>query len=530
MTKRTIVAIFLALAFILLSGTVFHWVSRQNTLSIRKTRIKKAYEFARKISVNAHNGFKLDKIIPELLYSCKKNKNILFFSVTDLKGNPKLLKSRLSASGTPVVLKKMLQKEQLSTVIPDGIVRDPRPQPSVFHYAVGLDRENKGSLLILFNPATYRNNRSVNIRRFVTAAVVILLFTMLYLLIMNQVKRTGNREPVALRVPDDNSADRDLEYLKSRNSLLEKEVESLSSLHEKSIQASTAGSAADLLDHLNKSLEESFGDIRVRILLDRTHSAHSLNTLAGRAQSLENKKLRAILDFLPGIDVQNSSRMAFPLSAGKTTYGIIIIRKRKPESQFNDADAYNASRLISQQAVPLYNFLLYETAVTDALTGLYNRRHFDTRLKEEVERSVRYKSSISLVMIDIDFFKTVNDTYGHSAGDAVLTGVSRIIQKSVRKTDYAFRYGGEEIAILMPETGLEDAADAMESLRRRIAEAEFPIDNNRVIRITCSFGVSESDGRKIADNVALIRAADSALYASKKNGRNMVSRNTGAMA
>lgn len=161
------------------------------------------------------------------------------------------------------------------------------------------------------------------------------------------------------------------------------------------------------------------------------------------------------------------------------------------------------------------------TAVLDGLMGIFNHKYFKQRLESEVERSQRYGQQTAVVMVDIDHFKKVNDTYGHQVGDFVLKKMARIVTEQARKSDVVARYGGEEIAIILPFTGLAGAQQYAERLRIKVAETLFEDREEEVeLRITCSAGVAKWEpGMTMAD---LIRHADQALYQSKENGRNRV--------
>ncbi len=153
---------------------------------------------------------------------------------------------------------------------------------------------------------------------------------------------------------------------------------------------------------------------------------------------------------------------------------------------------------------------------TDHLTGLFNRRSFDNRLHTEVDRSLRYGSPLSLIMMDIDHFKDINDDYGHDIGDRVLVSVAEILRKNTRVTDTVARWGGEEFIILMTETDQARAAYAAEKLRKTIEEHTF----YNGIKLTMSFGVAQ--WLQIASKNLWFRRADRALYQAKAAGRNRV--------
>lgn len=165
--------------------------------------------------------------------------------------------------------------------------------------------------------------------------------------------------------------------------------------------------------------------------------------------------------------------------------------------------------------------LLYKVeylAITDALTGLYNRRRFHDILQKEFERSKRYSSPVSLLMIDIDHFKKINDKHGHLAGDHVLLEVAQIIQKNIRDVDTAARYGGEEYIVILPNTEKNDALTVAERMRISIQNSSFQEINKDAI--TVSIGIAGLPEKHIDTEDKLIRSADLALYRSKQNGRN----------
>jgi diguanylate cyclase (GGDEF)-like protein len=169
---------------------------------------------------------------------------------------------------------------------------------------------------------------------------------------------------------------------------------------------------------------------------------------------------------------------------------------------------------------------LRRLAITDALTGLYNRGHFNDLATAEIGRALRYGRPLSVVMFDIDFFKRINDTFGHSNGDRVLKKVAAVAQETIRDDDILARYGGEEFIILLPETALADAAGTAERIRKRLEETTIHTETCEV-GITASFGVSElpeSKNSKPKESILLevVNDADSALYEAKRAGKNRV--------
>lgn len=161
--------------------------------------------------------------------------------------------------------------------------------------------------------------------------------------------------------------------------------------------------------------------------------------------------------------------------------------------------------------------------VTDPLMGIYNRRYLDRCLKQEGAKAKRYGLEFSVMMIDIDFFKKINDIYGHSVGDQVLQALAQMIQDSVRDFDRVFRYGGEEIVVLLPYTNCDGAMVLGQRLCDWVSERPIIEHNNKSIGITVSIGVSCMCPR-VEDVGTMMARADKALYCAKENGRNRVER------
>ena len=170
--------------------------------------------------------------------------------------------------------------------------------------------------------------------------------------------------------------------------------------------------------------------------------------------------------------------------------------------------------------VAAYEQQLIEMNHRDGLTGIYNRRFFDYKLKEEFHRHRRYKRPLSLIIFDIDFFKKVNDTYGHQGGDFVLKEIAAVVGGSIRETDFLARYGGEEFCCLLPETPKEAAVTLAERLRKKVQTHEMTFEDTQ-IKVTISLGVSAT-GIVSENPDVLIQEADAFLYEAKKRGRNRV--------
>lgn len=191
-------------------------------------------------------------------------------------------------------------------------------------------------------------------------------------------------------------------------------------------------------------------------------------------------------------------------------YGLAMSASGRNYSR-NLAQAYELSARLNE-----VNRELERRASHDALTGLWNRHRFEIALDEELDRIARYGSTCALIMLDIDHFKQINDTFGHDVGDRVLTQLGAILGAEIRSPDRAARWGGEEFMILLPETGLTAGAWAAERLRRHVAVSGFEGPE----RITTSLGVTVCDGQEQRSD--LLKRLDDALYRAKQQGRNRV--------
>ncbi|MEW6201439.1 MAG: GGDEF domain-containing protein [bacterium] len=207
------------------------------------------------------------------------------------------------------------------------------------------------------------------------------------------------------------------------------------------------------------------------------------------------------------------------LVAGKKNIGLLIISSTKPCSVCEyDRERMDEVRILaSHLAVAIENIRLRET---DALTGIYNRRVFQENLEREMRRTERYGRPLSLIMFDIDHFKRLNDRYGHLAGDAVLTELSRVVTNLIRKIDIFARYGGEEFIIITPETDITGAFDLAERLREAVNAHTFHTETGKPIKTTISLGVSAYCNS--CDANKMVQWADKSLYRAKQGGRNRV--------
>ena len=203
--------------------------------------------------------------------------------------------------------------------------------------------------------------------------------------------------------------------------------------------------------------------------------------------------------------------------------GVIAVQSTRAAA-FGPESQRLLEALALQIASALQNAHLYELAMVDGLTGLYVRRYFDARIEEEVERAKRYKNAFSVIMMDIDDFKKLNDTNGHLVGDRVLRAIANVVKGQMRGVDTATRFGGEELAVILPRTEMVGAYNLAERIREGIAELRITTDDEppKVLNVTASLGIAAFPESKAQDGTDLVRRADRALYRAKKMGKNRV--------
>ncbi len=231
--------------------------------------------------------------------------------------------------------------------------------------------------------------------------------------------------------------------------------------------------------------------------------------------------------YFPGSGIDSGSYLGVPLK-GKEDELIGVLSAHKPVTKaFNESDVGLFQAVAEHVAIAVDNALTFqktrELSHRDDLTNLYNRRYFFERLERESYRARRYGRTFSLLMLDIDHFKTFNDTYGHLRGDEALKKVAGILEESLRKADLVARYGGEEFLIILPETNKEDAVRVGEKLREEVETHNFASEAAHAegAHLTVTLGVS-SYPVDSADPLMLLDLADKALYFGKARGRNQV--------
>jgi len=226
------------------------------------------------------------------------------------------------------------------------------------------------------------------------------------------------------------------------------------------------------------------------------------------------------------MEYSGANALARPMYSQDGVFDVLgVISIARPGRPFTPREQELLAYLANQAAISIENVDLHRTvqrqAVTDELTGLFNHRRFQEVMTAEVERTKRFGHELGLIMLDIDNFKRVNDRFGHLQGDLVLREVARVLRESSREIDEPARYGGEEMAVALPQTGLQGAYEFAERVRRRIEDLELPLlDGSGTLRVTASFGAAALPRSADIDKDALVAAADAALYAAKRAGKN----------
>lgn len=250
----------------------------------------------------------------------------------------------------------------------------------------------------------------------------------------------------------------------------------------------------------------------------------------GATGSVMHKGIARRIDDLENSDVSLGegtqgirSWLGVPLFMYGGCEGVIAVQSSRPRA-FREDHQHLLQSLGLQIAAALQNAHLYELAMVDGLTGLFMRRYFDARIDEEIERSKRYQTPFSVVMIDVDDFKKLNDEHGHLIGDRVLRTIADVVKGQMRGVDTAARYGGEEIALILPRTEMVAAYNVGERIRAAIADERVTTDSEppKVLGVTASFGIASYPESKAKDGEDLVRRADRALYRAKKTGKNRV--------
>ncbi len=241
----------------------------------------------------------------------------------------------------------------------------------------------------------------------------------------------------------------------------------------------------------------------------------------------ENPIVRPVRETLIGIDVH--ALLVLPVLIKQNVIGTILLRTARRGRPFEDREVQFCQIITGAAANALINAALYEDvemanvnlerlATTDGLTGVCNHRHFYTRLEQEFNRSERYEAPLSTIMVDVDNFKDINDTYGHRVGDDILKELAGILRQTIRKSDIAARYGGDEFALLLPQTDSKGALCEAQRILRAVEEHDFESLHGSAIVI--SYGIASFPDEGIKKSEDMVRVADRRLYAMKAKNRH----------
>ncbi|TFH35538.1 MAG: diguanylate cyclase, partial [Dehalococcoidia bacterium] len=281
--------------------------------------------------------------------------------------------------------------------------------------------------------------------------------------------------------------------------------------------------AVSLVDGDRVKLHAIFGQVSATDLAEMSHSVQGTATerVMKERRPIYQSDLQSTTMFWPDSHYVREgirSLVHVPLVVRDQVIGTLMVARREPQA-YGDEEIKLLEQVARQIAAPIENAMLYSRAEqrgrVDELTSLFNRRHFEERLKEEVSRHSRHDGVFTLLMIDLDSFKAYNDMYGHPSGDALLKVIGQLVSQAVRDSDQAFRYGGDEFAAILPRTTPEDAFMVAERMRMRIArEMEA-----RQSGVSCSIGLASypADGVMPGE---LVTTADTALYYAKNTGGN----------
>jgi len=224
---------------------------------------------------------------------------------------------------------------------------------------------------------------------------------------------------------------------------------------------------------------------------------------------------------------RTNSFAAVPITTANEVLGVLCVTDRADGRPFTQRDLSTLRTLAAPLALALARERALaqagsyaEAAAIDPVSGLFNRRYFHTRMEEELQRAQRHSLSVGLLMIDVDDFKGVNDTYGHLVGDTVIRTIADILRRSVRVFDVCTRYGGEEFAVVMPGSAADDAARIAERIRQRVESCSSTEPDLASLKVTVSIGLAVS--RPEMSPRDLIAGADLALYQAKRSGKNQV--------
>lgn len=333
--------------------------------------------------------------------------------------------------------------------------------------------------------------------------------------------------------------------LRETNKRLDDKIQEVSILYQATQMIASELQLQTLLDMAMSATSEISEVMRGSIwLYDEEHEAFTLRSHLGNTAGIPDsiplkdssvcrqlftdkapiKKFRDIDESQPLQEIDQivfgNSFVIVPIVHQGEFLGAMHMCEKTSGGEFSERDQRLVTVFAVQLGAAVKNAKLYEQAITDGMTRLYLHRYFKQRLFDEIKRAVRFNRALALVMIDVDHFKKFNDTYGHQTGDEVLKRVAAIMRKAIRTHDLPVRYGGEEFALVLPETDMQGAVTVAERVRRAIEMDSIEV-GGKSVKFTASLGVAVFPDSAL-EMESLIKAADIALYKSKEEGRNRV--------
>lgn len=280
--------------------------------------------------------------------------------------------------------------------------------------------------------------------------------------------------------------------------------------------------------HINLENEELNNYMQKGYTLDESATISEKSLLIKHLKDdctiLDKARAREIMESDPStreIYASLHPEVVIPLKSKNSINGLIFLGKKLIDSSYTQDELNFLHQLSRFASIAVENSRLYRMATLDRMTGLYVHHYFQERLAEEIKRSERSQSPLTLIMADLDNFKIINDTYGHQSGDIILKDIAKIIHSNIRSFDIAARYGGEEFAVILTDTSIEAAHHIAERLRKKVENAVFS-GASVPLKITISIGIAQFNDENDRNKDDLIRKADKALYEAKNSGKNLV--------
>ena len=510
-----ILVIFFTLILLMLSGTLFHWKYRNIHKKITEKRKKITGQLTKEITNTKRAGDARNQHLVILKQSFKKIDDMMFIGVLNSKNIPIFIRTRLNSKQTESSLNLLTHLTQ--SVKNHQYFKTEKNNDS-FYFSTQITGEERARILFVYDNNVYNTTKISILKQYATTAFIIILTGILIPLIISRISVKNKNTDIEVLNKDKNESDSNIEYPHQKNVVLEKEVEIPSELSDFMISSSIKKNCEELLEYIIETIKNHVESTEIVIMLDKKHSIRAFKNFPDNIKIISDQDIQKAIVKLRNRSFIGSDKIMLPISANGVPYGLIKIKDIN--KKYSDNEIKIISGIFKLIGLQLYNFILYEIAVIDNLTGLYTRRHFNKSLSDEIEISIRHRREFSFIMIDIDDLKNINNKFGHIEGDFVLREISGLISSSVRKVDSVFRFGGEEIAVILPECGINNAFQVSEKIRTGIETHEFTSKENNEINVTASFGIKSFNPETPESPETIIIDAESALYKAKKSGKN----------